>query len=89
MLNKSLNSNDTALMLISRHNVFYLLNLMTEVRQNIIDGKLPEFVNSFINKYFEREGWIPAWVIRALKEAQIEITTKLEIKELIKKEDDE
>jgi queuine tRNA-ribosyltransferase len=88
MLNKSLNNNDTALMLISHHNVFYLLSLMTEVRQSILDGKLPQFVNAFINKYFEREGWIPAWVIRALKEAQIEITTKLDIKELVKEDED-
>ena len=65
-----LNNNPRAVEMISFHNVFYLLNLMTKIRDAIINGKVNEFVEDFINKQFKdsKEG-IPDWVVNSLSKA--------------------
>ena len=65
-----LNTNPRAVEMISFHNVFYLLNLMTKIRDAIINGKVNEFVEDFINKQFKdsKEG-VPDWVVNTLTKA--------------------
>ncbi|CAD8107370.1 unnamed protein product [Paramecium sonneborni] len=59
--------------LISIHNLNYLIQLMLNLRQSIIDGKLIEFVNQFLKKWYQKEGQIPQWIIEALDYAKIPI----------------
>lgn len=38
--------------LASIHNVYFIVNLMKEIRQSILDGKFKELKEAFINKYY-------------------------------------
>ncbi|CAD8178805.1 unnamed protein product [Paramecium octaurelia] len=64
---------EVACHLISIHNLNYLLQLMLNLRQSIIDGKLIEFTNGFLQNWFKNEGQIPQWIIEALEYAGIPV----------------
>lgn len=64
-----LNNNPRGVELISFHNVYYLLNLMSKLREAIINNKVNEFVEDFIKKQFYENKEVPDWVINALNKA--------------------
>jgi queuine tRNA-ribosyltransferase len=41
---------EVAAQLLSYHNVYYMMRLMRELRESIIDGSLPVFVNAFLQR---------------------------------------
>ena len=62
----------TGAVLVSYHNVHYMMQLMKGIREAIIDQKFPEFVRDFMAKQYP-EG-APAWVRNALgKGANIDL----------------
>ncbi len=65
-----LNNNPRAVEMISFHHVYFLFNLMKRIRDAIINGKVNEFVEDFINKQYKdiKEG-VPDWVINTLTKA--------------------
>ena len=65
-----LNNNPRAVEMISFHNVYFLFNLMERIREAIINGKVNEFVEDFINKEYKnnKEG-VPDWVVNTLTKA--------------------
>lgn len=67
---------EVACHLISIHNLRFLIRLMLNLRQSILDGKLSEFANEFIEKWHSNEAKIPEWVINALKSVDIEVKQK-------------
>ena len=65
------NKNARAVVLISFHNVYYLLNLMKKVRNSIIQGNVNDFVKDFFMKQFPDS--TPSWIRDALKKAGVNI----------------
>lgn len=63
---------ETACHLISIHNLHYLINLMLGLRQSILDDRLSDFVNEFMQKWYGKEQY-PEWVVEALRSSQIEL----------------
>jgi queuine tRNA-ribosyltransferase len=63
--------------LLTQHNITYLLGLMRRTRQAIIDGSLPAFVRGFVAKQFP-SGPVPVWVVEALAEAGIEVPPRFD-----------
>eukprot|EP00475_Leptophrys_vorax_P038662 TRINITY_DN6866_c0_g1_i3.p1 TRINITY_DN6866_c0_g1~~TRINITY_DN6866_c0_g1_i3.p1 ORF type:complete len:432 (-),score=92.86 TRINITY_DN6866_c0_g1_i3:868-2124(-) len=69
------NREPAACSLITIHNLTYLFNLMKSLRQSVIDGKLPEFVNAFLSKMFPDRNEVPEWVVDALTAAKFVVST--------------
>ena len=65
--------NPRALSLISYHNVYYLLDLMSKLRNAIIDERVDIFIEDFIkNQYYNKERY-PNWVYEALNTAGVKV----------------
>jgi hypothetical protein len=64
--------------LLTKHNVFYMMTLMRTMRKTIMTGDeaFEQFVKEFLSLQFPK-GNIPLWVVDALGEAGIEVTTTL------------
>ncbi|KAH0571467.1 Queuine tRNA-ribosyltransferase [Spironucleus salmonicida] len=58
--------------LVSAHNVYYLLNLMSQVRESIQTEKLDEFVSIFLRNWFTEQQKVPEWVCDALDAVDIQ-----------------
>ncbi|CEG37798.1 queuine trna-ribosyltransferase [Plasmopara halstedii] len=58
--------------LITYHNVTYMLNLMRQLRQSIIDQTFEQFVQKFMLQHYPDRVY-PQWVIDALTEAKIRL----------------
>ncbi|TMW59936.1 hypothetical protein Poli38472_005005 [Pythium oligandrum] len=58
--------------LLTYHNVTYMLTLMRNLRQSIIDGNFEEFVQKFMLAQFPDKQY-PQWAVDALTEAQIKL----------------
>ena len=54
--------------------MYYLLNLMKDVRAAIINDKYPAFVKSFFGKIYDnrREAY-PKWAVDALKKVGVDL----------------
>ncbi|QDZ21485.1 queuine tRNA-ribosyltransferase [Chloropicon primus] len=61
----------TGAILVSYHNVHYMMQLMKGIRESIVDQRFPEFVRDFMKKLYPDGA--PEWVARALKAADIEL----------------
>ena len=59
--------------LVTIHNIHYLQRLMERLRQSIIDGVFPEFVQSFMDVYYPNRSY-PSWAVAALFKAGIDLT---------------
>lgn len=57
---------------LTAHNVAYQLKLMKEMREHISNDTFPDFVKSFMSKYFE-DSEIPKWIKDALKSVNIDV----------------
>jgi len=70
-----LQKNPRAVNLISYHNVFYLLNLMRQLRECIINGEaeVNQFVENFFYNQYKNEKEYPMWIYEALKTAGVNI----------------
>lgn len=70
--------NPVAIELLSQHNVAYMMKLVRDMRESIIDDRFAEFARQFINMQFpgaESGGEnAPIWVIEALREAGIDLS---------------
>jgi len=58
--------------LLTWHNIAYLLQLMKELRESILEGKLEKFVRGFMSDQFPKKDY-PSWAQDALKEVGIEL----------------
>uniref|UniRef100_A0A915IZK0 Queuine tRNA-ribosyltransferase catalytic subunit 1 n=1 Tax=Romanomermis culicivorax TaxID=13658 RepID=A0A915IZK0_ROMCU len=56
--------------LLTIHNLFYQMQLMTSIRTSIEAGKFPQFIKDFFKLRYP-EGDYPTWVIEALKAVNI------------------
>ena len=56
--------------LVTYHNIAYMLNLMSTLRQSIIHGRFPEFVREFMLDMFPAKDY-PDWAVAALIDAGI------------------
>jgi queuine tRNA-ribosyltransferase catalytic subunit len=69
-------NNALAAQLLTKHNISYMMRLMRTMREAILQG--PEgftaFVKSFLNTMFPKND-VPLWVVEALAEAGIAVTT--------------
>ncbi|CAL6065653.1 Queuine_tRNA-ribosyltransferase [Hexamita inflata] len=71
-LNCLLKENEaTGGVMVSIHNVHFLLQLMRDMRQAIVDGKSEEFVQGFVTKWCQ--GKIPEWVAEAMQSLGMKI----------------
>lgn len=72
-------NNALASQLLTKHNVSYMMRLMRTMRQSILEG--PEafeaYVKKFLNGMFPK-GDVPLWVVQALAEADIEVSSTLQ-----------
>ncbi|KAF0691972.1 Aste57867_16878 [Aphanomyces stellatus] len=57
------------------HNVAYMLHLMAQVRQAILDDTFPTFVQSFMTEWHQGSQ-VPEWAVDALKYAGISLTNE-------------
>ena len=66
------NKNPRGAVLISFHNVYYLLKLVERIRESIMKDRVNEFVREFIEKYYRNSG-CPDWVRKALRKAGCDV----------------
>jgi tRNA-guanine transglycosylase len=73
--NLTMNKNPRAVNLISFHNVYYLLELLGNLRKAILEEKVDLFVEEFIKNqfYYFENGKYPNWVYDALKAAGVKV----------------
>ena len=64
---------EVAASLLSYHNVYYMMRLMRELRQSIIDGNYPTFVADFMLRMYP-DGRYPEWAEEALAKGGIKLT---------------
>lgn len=65
-------TDNSAIQLISQHNVHYLIHLLRGLRQAIIEDRAEAYARKFFSDYFKNEeGGVPQWVHNALKEHKI------------------
>ncbi|KAL4444470.1 hypothetical protein ABPG74_016763 [Tetrahymena malaccensis] len=77
-LHNTIAKEETACHLISQHNLYFLLNLMKQFRQSILDDRMEEFVNEFFKNYFSHEKQIPQWIQDAMVAAKINLNIKFD-----------
>jgi len=66
------NKNPRGAVLLSFHNVYYLLRLVGRIRESILNEKVNEFVEEFVSKYYGEKG-CPQWVVNALRKAGCDV----------------
>jgi queuine/archaeosine tRNA-ribosyltransferase len=59
-----------AALLVTYHNIRYMMNLSKALHHAIVDGSFPEFVNKFLGRQFPA-GDVPRWVREALAAAEV------------------
>ena len=62
----------TAIQLISIHNVHFLIHMLRDLRQAVLDGTAEDFSKKFLNDYFKAEG-IPEWINEAMEYAGVQL----------------
>lgn len=60
----------SAALLVTYHNIRYMMNLSRTLHDAIVDGSFPEFVNRFLGRQFP-DGDVPLWVREALAAAEV------------------
>lgn len=67
-------SNPLAVQLLSLHNITYMMQLVREMRQAILENRYPDYCRSFVkNHYPDGAEAVPKWVVEALSAAGIEL----------------
>ncbi|KAJ2953525.1 hypothetical protein O0L34_g1127 [Tuta absoluta] len=61
--------------LISVHNIAFQMHLMRSMRESIINGTFPQFVQKFVDEVYPG-GNYPAWVVNALSSVGINLSKK-------------
>lgn len=59
--------------LVTMHNVHHMLDLMRRIRNAILEGRYPAFVQDFFSEYFPPEKGPPDWAVDALKGVGIDL----------------
>nr|XP_024369111.1 queuine tRNA-ribosyltransferase catalytic subunit 1-like isoform X2 [Physcomitrium patens] len=59
--------------LVSYHNISHMMQLSRNLHSSILEGRFPEFVQSFLQKQFPK-GDVPDWVCNAMDVAGIDIS---------------
>ena len=60
--------------LISKHNIRYLLRLMERMRKAIEDDSLETFVKSYFTRRYKEKKKIPEWIIEGMRLADFDIS---------------
>ena len=63
----------TACHLISVHNVWYQLKLMSDIRESIKEDRFPQFVKEFFEQTYVDKVEYPQWAVEALKAVNIDL----------------
>lgn len=50
----------------------FQLRLMKDIRESIMENRYPEFVKSFMQRYFKEEP-VPKWIVDALAKVNIHL----------------
>ena len=61
--------------LLSYHNIAYMMRLIREMRQSILEGDFPDYSRAFMRNMFP-ESWpaqVPAWVVKACAAAGFDV----------------
>lgn len=59
--------------LLTMHNVWYMLNLMKEIREAIIADRYPAFIREFFASLYPDRSDTPEWAVGALKSVGLDI----------------
>jgi len=59
--------------LLTLHNVHYLLNLMKQAREAILEDRYPTFVKRFFHRMYADGGEFPQWAVDALRSVGIDL----------------
>lgn len=59
--------------LLTIHNVWYQLNLMREMRQSIIEDRLPAFIRQFFANLYDNKSDYPEWAVGALRQVNVDL----------------
>jgi queuine tRNA-ribosyltransferase catalytic subunit len=68
-------NNPVGVQLITQHNITYMMRLVGDMRQAVLDDRFPEFCRLFVKKHFPDTRTVPKWVVNALQEAGISLST--------------
>lgn len=70
--------NTVAIELLTQHNIAYMMRLVRDMRESVLEGRFAEFVRQFIKMQFpgkENDGEdAPTWVTDALRAAGIDLS---------------
>ena len=69
-LHKLVTKEPMGAILVTYHNVHYMMRLMREIREAIVAQRFPEYVREFVRGHYP-DGDVPPWVVNALKAAEI------------------
>ena len=64
--------NPLAIQLLSLHNITYMMRLVREMREAILENRYPDYCRSFVRQHFPK-GDTPQWVRDALAAADIQL----------------
>ena len=64
--------------LLTRHNISYMMHLMRSMRQAILEGSAAHeaFINQFLTSHYPA-GDVPLWAVHALASVDIHVATTL------------
>ena len=60
--------------LVSIHNLAYMMRLVREMRQAVVEGRYPAYVRGFVHNMYHRSADIPGWVVDACGRAGFDVT---------------
>lgn len=71
-LTSLIRKDNSALQLLSIHNIHFLIHNLRNLRQSIIEGNTEEFAKSFFTNYY-RDTEVPNWITNALNHCEIKL----------------
>ena len=66
-------ANPVALSLITQHNLAYMMKLVRNMHEAILNDKFADFCVRFVNQHFPERQDVPQWVVDALGAAGIQV----------------
>ncbi|KAM4678264.1 LOW QUALITY PROTEIN: queuine tRNA-ribosyltransferase catalytic subunit 1 [Discoglossus pictus] len=70
-INALFKSDTAAMHHITIHNIAYQLNLMRSVRESILQGRFPQFVQDFMKTMYGNRDKYPQWAVEALESVNL------------------
>lgn len=59
--------------LLTMHNVYYLINMMTKARQAIVEDRYPQFLREKFTGWYKTKENFPDWAVNACRRVNLDL----------------